>query len=279
MDHLFHKNLLAEKHNLEWELAQANLKIKNLQEQLNKLTKQTIISEEIVNPGTVNPNVPQAPNLVPQKPPFTRQLPDNTKPVPMPRTNPPAKPTMPSLDGILRRFRRPLIKETSGNPSGNPALANVESNITQYILENRNFIFQSLMNGNPHLFESNQMDSETAARVLSVILEDIMNDEQFIRKNYTVLSSPVLTEEAKQILFERMGIGSVIKKGIKKLIDIIDPARPAGRNPPGTIKGWDSKNNPIWGPPRPTPGSNDPLVRTGPKDTPYERIIRPSDLQ
>lgn len=256
MDHLFHKNLLQEKHNLEWQLAQANLKIKNLQEQLNKLTKQTMISEEIgVNPGTVNPTVPPPANPFPQKPPFTKPLPDNTKPVPMPKP----KPAMPSLDDILRRFR--LIKEASGNPSGNPALANVQSNVTYYILENRNFIFESMIEANPNLFENYELNSESAANILHIVLEDIMNDEQFIRENYKILSAPVLTDEAKKILSERMGLG-IVKKGIKWVGKKLGDLFGIGKKAPGT----------------PTPGPNDPLVRTGPKDSPYEKIIRPGDL-
>lgn len=259
MDHLFHKNLLQEKHNLEWQLAQANLKIKNLEEQLNKLTKQTMISEEIgVNPGTSNPNVPPPSNPFPNpfqpKPPFTKPLPDNTKPVPMPKPRPPI-PAMPSLDDILRRFR--LIKEASGNP----ALANVQSNVTYYILENRNFIFESMIEANPNLFENYELNSESAANILHIVLEDIMNDEQFIRENYKILSAPVLTDEAKKILSERMGLG-IVKKGIKWVGKKLGDLFGIGKKAPGT----------------PTPGPNDPLVRTGPKDSPYEKIIRPSDL-
>jgi len=37
MDHLFHKNLLAEKHNLEWQLAEANKKIEQLQRSISSL--------------------------------------------------------------------------------------------------------------------------------------------------------------------------------------------------------------------------------------------------
>lgn len=250
MDHLFHKNLLAEKHNLEWQLAQANLKIKNLQEQLNKLTKQTMISEEIgVNPGTANPAVPPPhqfpspfPNPFPHKPPFTRPLPDNTRPVPMPKPRPPRPtPAMPSLDGILRKFR--LIKETSGNPSGNPALANVESNITHYILENRNFIFEGMFEANPNLFENYELNSESAANILHIVLEDIMNDEQFIRGNYKILSAPVLTDEARKILSERV-IPGIIKKGIKILFDLFG----TGKKIPGKVI-----------PDPPTPPNNIPI--------------------
>lgn len=39
MDDIFYKNLVQEKHNLEWKLAQAKEKIKNLEEHLNKLTE------------------------------------------------------------------------------------------------------------------------------------------------------------------------------------------------------------------------------------------------
>jgi hypothetical protein len=44
MDHLFHKNILQEKHNLEWQLAEANKKIEELQRTLSSLEekKQTI---------------------------------------------------------------------------------------------------------------------------------------------------------------------------------------------------------------------------------------------
>ena len=78
-------NLLQEKHNLEWQLAQANLKIKNLEEQLNKLTKQTMISEEIgVNPGTSNPPAG-----------------DNKTPVPMPA---PKLPKLSDLPDIIRQL-------------------------------------------------------------------------------------------------------------------------------------------------------------------------------
>jgi len=37
MDHLFHKNILQEKHNLEWQLAEANAKIEQLQRKLSSL--------------------------------------------------------------------------------------------------------------------------------------------------------------------------------------------------------------------------------------------------
>jgi hypothetical protein len=37
MDHLFHKNILQEKHNLEWQLAEANKKIEELQRTLSSL--------------------------------------------------------------------------------------------------------------------------------------------------------------------------------------------------------------------------------------------------
>lgn len=44
MDHLFHKNILQEKHNLEWQLAEANKKIEELQRTISSLQekKQTI---------------------------------------------------------------------------------------------------------------------------------------------------------------------------------------------------------------------------------------------
>ena len=44
MDHLFHKNILQEKHNLEWQLAEANKKIEQLQRTISSLQekKQTI---------------------------------------------------------------------------------------------------------------------------------------------------------------------------------------------------------------------------------------------
>jgi hypothetical protein len=37
MDHLFHKNILQEKHNLEWQLAEANAKIEQLKRKLSSL--------------------------------------------------------------------------------------------------------------------------------------------------------------------------------------------------------------------------------------------------
>ena len=89
MDHLFHKNLLAEKHNLEWQLAQANIKIKNLEEQLNRVKRQTVLSEEI---GV--PNVPPLPKPMPQPMPQPLPLPDESRPVPMPKPKPP-KPGLP----------------------------------------------------------------------------------------------------------------------------------------------------------------------------------------
>jgi hypothetical protein len=44
MDHLFHKNILQEKHNLEWQLAEANAKIEQLKRTISSLEekKQTI---------------------------------------------------------------------------------------------------------------------------------------------------------------------------------------------------------------------------------------------
>ena len=114
MDHLFHKNLLAEKHKLEWQLTQANFKIKNLEEQINKIKKQAVFSEEIGVPNTP-PNTPPIPKW-PTKPPFTRPLPDETRPVPMPKPKPP-KPS--PFDDFLRRYRnRPIVtvKESNGNP-------------------------------------------------------------------------------------------------------------------------------------------------------------------
>lgn len=44
MDHLFHKNILQEKHNLEWQLAEANKKIEQLQRTISSLQekKQTV---------------------------------------------------------------------------------------------------------------------------------------------------------------------------------------------------------------------------------------------
>jgi hypothetical protein len=44
MDHLFHKNILQEKHNLEWQLAEANAKIEQLKRTISSLQekKQTI---------------------------------------------------------------------------------------------------------------------------------------------------------------------------------------------------------------------------------------------
>jgi len=38
MDHLFHKNILQEKSNLEWQLAEANAKIEKLQRTLSTLS-------------------------------------------------------------------------------------------------------------------------------------------------------------------------------------------------------------------------------------------------
>jgi len=37
MDHLFHKNILQEKHNLEWQLAEANAKIEQLKRTISSL--------------------------------------------------------------------------------------------------------------------------------------------------------------------------------------------------------------------------------------------------
>ena len=37
MDHLFHKNILQEKNNLEWQLAEANAKIEKLQRTISSL--------------------------------------------------------------------------------------------------------------------------------------------------------------------------------------------------------------------------------------------------
>jgi hypothetical protein len=48
MDHLFHKNILQEKHNLEWQLAEANKKIEQLQRTISSLQekKQTILTSK-----------------------------------------------------------------------------------------------------------------------------------------------------------------------------------------------------------------------------------------
>jgi uncharacterized coiled-coil protein SlyX len=83
MDNLFHKNLLQEKSNLEWQLAQANFKIKNLEEQLNALKRK--MNEEIgVNPGSVPPSTtPPAPMPSPSSP--------APKPTPMPNPKIPAE--------------------------------------------------------------------------------------------------------------------------------------------------------------------------------------------
>lgn len=46
MDDIFYKNLVQEKHNLEWKLAQAKEKIKNLEEHLNKLTEAAVTGND-----------------------------------------------------------------------------------------------------------------------------------------------------------------------------------------------------------------------------------------
>lgn len=63
MDHLFHNNLLAEKQNLEWQLAQANDKIKTLEEQLKKLSLYEKVKQG-TNLGQVKKNFPPGYGMV-----------------------------------------------------------------------------------------------------------------------------------------------------------------------------------------------------------------------
>lgn len=88
MDHLFQKNLLAEKHNLEWQLAQANDKIKILEGRLKKL------QEEIGGGQGTTPNAPP-PKPVPM-PGSTEPQPKWPweRPVPMPKPKPKPKPAV-----------------------------------------------------------------------------------------------------------------------------------------------------------------------------------------
>ena len=46
MDHLFHKNILQEKHNLEWQLAEANKKIEQLQRTISSLQEKKLASQD-----------------------------------------------------------------------------------------------------------------------------------------------------------------------------------------------------------------------------------------
>jgi hypothetical protein len=247
MDHLFHKNLLAEKHNLEWQLAQANIKIKNLEEQLNRVKRQTVLSEEI---GV--PNVPPLPKPTPQPMPQPLPLPDESRPVPMPKPKPPI-PAMPSLDDIKEFIRKYL----SGG-GGNQITENIERNIAECIFENRNLIIQNMMHNSPNLFENRQIDSEVATKILYVVMEDIMSDQDFILQNYKVLGAPTLTEDARNVIMERFGLGKLLGKIIRK------------------VAGYFGGGKKVIPPPQ-TPG--DPLVRIGPKGTDYERIIRPEDIR
>ena len=217
MDHLFHKNLLAEKHNLEWQLAQANIKIKNLEEQLNRVKRQTVLSEEIGVPN-VPPNVPPLPKPMPQPMPQPLPLPDESRPVPMPKPKPP-KPGLPpwipqqipSLDDI-----REFLKKLFPQGGGNQITENIERNIAECIFENRNFIIQYMMHNNPNLFENRQINSEVATKILYVVMEHIMSDQDFILQNYKVLGAPTLTENMKRYVVKQIG---------KKIAGFFGPAK------------------------------------------------------
>lgn len=80
MDHLFHKNILQEKNNLEWQLAEANAKIEKLQRTISSLQEknQTIPAKNKKPPRTPT-NAPDAPSQ-----PF--QLPDGRWISPKPNT-------------------------------------------------------------------------------------------------------------------------------------------------------------------------------------------------
>lgn len=249
MDHLFHKNLLAEKHNLEWQLAQANIKIKNLEEQLNRVKRQTVLSEEIGVPNVPPPNVPP-PTLPPfanPKPPFTRPLPDETRPVPMPKPKPPVNPgrppwipEIPSLDDI-----KEFIKKYLGGGGGNQITENIERNIAECIFENRNFIIQNMMHNSPNLFENRKIDSEVATKILYVVMENIMSDQDFILQNYKVLGAPTLTEDMKRFIVKQIG---------KKIAGFFGPAKKVTQ---------------------PSQTSQNPSARIGEKGTGYETTTGP----
>jgi len=71
MDHLFHKNILQEKSNLEWQLAEAYAKIEKLQRTLSSLEEKKQVGGNKPPPKPYRPptNAPDAPSQ-----PF--QLPD-----------------------------------------------------------------------------------------------------------------------------------------------------------------------------------------------------------
>lgn len=237
MDHLFHKNLLAEKHNLEWQLAQANIKIKNLEEQLNRVKRQTVLSEEI---GDGVPSfIPPLPKPTPQPMPQPLPLPDESRPVPMPKPKPPI-PAMPSLDDIKEFIRKYLSKG-----GGNQITENIERNIAECIFENRNFIIQNMMHNSPNLFENRKIDSEVATKILYVVMEHIMSDQDFILQNYKVLGAPTLTEDMKRLIVKQIG---------KKIAGFFGPAKKVTQ---------------------PSQTSQNPSARIGEKGTGYETTTGP----
>ena len=77
MDHLFHKNILQQKNNLEWQLAEANAKIEKLQRTISSL------KEEQTTGGTDSEGNPTNADDAPSQP---FQLPDGRwiSPVPNP---------------------------------------------------------------------------------------------------------------------------------------------------------------------------------------------------
>lgn len=137
MDHLFHKNLLQEKHNLEWQLAQANLKIKNLEEQLKKLSLDEKVKQGtnlgqvkknfppgygMVNPITgepiqpKNPAVPSPENFeYPLSPIPTTPLGGDGTPITPPSVTPPSIPSRP---------RKPTYGLSPAEPSDEPGYYN-----------------------------------------------------------------------------------------------------------------------------------------------------------
>jgi len=58
MDHLFHKNILQEKSNLEWQLAEANAKIEKLQRTLSSLKEAQVGTGNPGGPGEAPTNAP-----------------------------------------------------------------------------------------------------------------------------------------------------------------------------------------------------------------------------